>query len=106
MTKTADALTPPTVVGTDGNQEKPASRITRARTLSGEESDGGTRFFLAKPGGDDGLPSLDREIPNESETLVEALRLGVTFYTIQEFRLIPDLSRRRPQLMKEAVKGG
>ena len=55
--------------------------------------------------GNDGLPALDREIPNESEALVEALRLGVTFYAVQEFRVIPDLSRRRPQLIKEAVKG-
>ena len=105
MTNTADALTLPRVVGTDDNQEKPATRTRRARAFSGEEGDGGMRFFLAKPGGDDGLPLLDREIPNESEALVEALRLGVTFYAVQEFRVIPDLSRRRPQLIKEPVKG-
>ena len=79
MTNTADALTPPRV-RTDGNQEKAATRTRRARTSSGEESDGGARFFLPKPGGNDGLPGLNREVANESEALVEALRLGVTFY--------------------------
>ena len=106
MTNTADNLTPPRVVRTDGNQEKAATRTRRARTSSGEESDGGARFFLAKPGGNDGLPALDREVANESEALVEALRLGVTFYAVQEFRVIPDFSGRRPQLNKEAVRGG
>ncbi|HEX8894590.1 MAG TPA: hypothetical protein VF783_14760 [Terriglobales bacterium] len=105
MTNTADALIPPGVVVTDGNQEKPTTRTRRARTFSGEESDGSARLFLAKPGNNDGLPALDREISNESEALVEALRLGVTFYAVQEFRVIPDLSRRRPQLIKEPVKG-
>ena len=42
---------------------------------------------------------------NEGEVLVEALRLGVTFYAVQEFRVVPDFSGRKPQLNKEAVKG-
>jgi hypothetical protein len=51
------------------------------------------------------MPVLDRELTSEGEALVEALRLGVTFYAVQEFRVIPDFSGRRPQLNKEAVKG-
>ena len=105
MTNTADAHTPPRVDRTDGNQEK-ATRTRRARTSSDEESDGGARFFLAKPAGNDGPPALGREVANESEALVEALRLGVTFYAVQEFRVIPDFSGRRPQLNKEAVRDG
>ena len=106
MTNTADVPTPPRVVRTDGNQEKAATRTRRARTSPDEESDGGARFFLAKPGGNDGLPAPDREVANESEALVEALRLGVTFYAVQEFRVIPDFSGSRPQLNKEVVRGG
>ena len=48
---------------------------------------------------------LDREVASEGEALVEALRLGVTYYAIQEFRVIPDFAGRRPQLKKEAVHG-
>ena len=88
---------------TDGGADKAPTRTRRARTSSGEESDGGVRYFLAKPEGDDGLPALDREVADESEALVEALRLRVTFYAVQEFRVIPDLSGRRPQLNKEEV---
>jgi hypothetical protein len=29
----------------------------------------------------------------------------VTYYAIQEFRVIPDFAGRRPQLKKEAVRG-
>ena len=105
MTNTADAFTPPRVVGTDDNQEKPANRTRRARTSSGKESDGGACFFLAQPGGDHGLPSPDREIPDESEALVEAPTAGRDLLRRQEFCVIPELSRRRPQRMKEAAKG-
>ena len=103
MTNSADAITPPGLVRTDGNQEKAATRTRRARTSSGEESDGGARFLLAKPGGNDGLLALDREVANESKALVKAPGLGVSFYAVQEFRVIPG---RRPQLNKEAVRGG
>ena len=50
-------------------------------------------------------PALDREVASEGEALVEALRLGVTYYAIQEFRVIPDFAGKRPQLNKEAVHG-
>ena len=42
---------------------------------------------------------------NEGEALVEGLRLGVTFYMVQEFRAVPDFSGKKPLLNKEAVKG-
>lgn len=48
-------------------------------------------------------PTLDREVASEGEALVEALRLGVTYYAIEEFRVVPDFSGRRPQLKKESV---
>ena len=100
----ADTLTPTRGAKAEGSQEKPATRTRRARTSAGEESDRGARFFLGKANDADGTPDLDREIPNEGEALVEALRLGVTFYAVQEFRVVPDFSGRKPQLNKEAVE--
>jgi hypothetical protein len=76
----------------------------RSRTSSDEESNGSARYFLARADGTNGTPALDREVPSEGEALVEALRLGVTFYAVQEFRVVPDFSGRKPQLNKEAVK--
>jgi hypothetical protein len=44
-------------------------------------------------------------VASEGEALVEALRLGVTYYEIQEYRVVPDFSGRKPLLGKEAVSG-
>jgi hypothetical protein len=90
---------------TDGSAEKPATRARRPRANESEEESGFTRYFLAKRDGDGSIPALDRELTSEGEALVEALRSGVTFYAIQEFRVIPDFASRRPQLQKEVVHG-
>src|SRR3974390_1822513 len=81
------------------------TRTRRSRTGSDEENDGNARYLLAKTNGTDGTPALDREVANEGEALVEGLRLGVTFYMVQEFRVVPDFAGRKPQLNKEPVKG-
>ena len=81
------------------------TRTRRSRTGSDEENNGNARYFLAKTNGTDGTPALDREVANEGEALVEGLRLGVTFYMVQEFRAVPDFSGKKPLLNKEAVKG-
>lgn len=90
---------------TDNGTEKPTTRTRRSRANAGEEDSGFARYFLAKAQGDGDIPTLDREVATEGEALVEALRLGVTYYAIQEFRVIPDFAGRRPQLKKEAVRG-
>ena len=72
---------------------------------SDEDNNVGVRYFLAKPNTNGGAPALDREVATEGEALVEALRLGVTFYAVQEFRVVPDFAERVPQLKKEAVHG-
>jgi hypothetical protein len=90
---------------TDNGTEKPTTRTRRTRVNAGEEDSGSARYFLAKANGDRSTPALDREVASEGEALVEALRLGVTYYAIQEFRVIPDFAGRRPQLKKEAVRG-
>jgi hypothetical protein len=43
-------------------------------------------YFLAKANGDGNTPALDGELATDGEALVEALRLRVTHYVIQEFR--------------------
>jgi hypothetical protein len=106
MTSTAATDTVPAAraLRTDSGTDT-TTRTRRSRTSSDEESNGNTRYFLAKPNGTDGTPPLDREVTNEGEALVEALRLGVTFYAVQEFRAVPDFSGKKPLLNKEAVKG-
>ena len=106
MTNTAtDTVPAPKAARTDGGTETTAARTRRSRASSEEESNGNARYFLAKANGTDGTPALDREVANEGEALVEGLRLGVTFYMVQEFRAVPDFSGKKPLLNKEAVKG-
>ena len=76
------------------------TRTRRSRTSSDEESNGKARYFLAGEDGSDGTPVLDRELTSEGEALVEALRLGVTFYAVQEYRVVPDFTGRKPLLNK------
>ena len=87
-----------------GSEASPA-KTRRSRANSDEESGGNARYFLAKANGDGGPIAFDREVASEGGALVEALRLGVTFYEVQEFRVVPDFAGRKPQLNKEAVNG-
>ena len=107
MTGTAATDTVPAAKAnrTDSGTETTAARTRRSRASSDEESNGNARYFLAKANGNDGTLAFDREVASEGEALVEALRLGVTYYEIQEFRVVPDFSGRKPLLGKEAVNG-
>ena len=102
---TSDTVPTARTTKTDGGTEKTVTRTRRSRTNSDEEANGNARYFLAKTNGANGTPALDREMASEGEALVEALRLGLTFYEVHEFRVVPDFSGRKPQLNKEAVKG-
>ena len=89
----------------DSGTGTPAVRTRRSRVSSEEENSGTARYFLSKANVTDSIPALDREVTSEGEALVEALRLGVTYYEVQEFRVVPDFAGRKPQLNKEAVNG-
>ena len=105
MTSTTEDTVPAARAPRINNGTDTMTRTRRSRASSEEESNGNARYFLAKANGTDGTPALDREVANEGEALVEALRLGVTFYMVQEFRAVPDFSGKKPLLNKEAVKG-
>ena len=102
-TTTTDVAAVSRTATADGNQ-KPGSRRRHPHTDSGEEDKPNARYFLGKAGSDVGTPALEREVASEGEALVEALRLGVNYYAIEEFRVVPDFSGRRPQLTKESVQ--
>ena len=102
---TADTVPTGKANRTDSGTETKVTRTRRSRTSSDDETNGNARYFLAKANCTDGTPALDREVTSEGEALVEALRLGVTYYEVQEFRVVPDFAGRKPQLNKEAVNG-
>ena len=67
------------------------------------ESATGTRFFLPKAGTNGNSLELGREVASEGEARVEALKLGVTYYAVQEWRPVADFGGRNPELKREAV---
>jgi hypothetical protein len=75
----------------------------RARHSGDEETILGARFFLPKSGMGGHAPELGREFPTEGEARVEALKLGVTYYSLQEWRPVADFGGKNPELKREAV---
>lgn len=64
----------------------------------------GQRFFLAKQGGTSSVPELGRELPGESEAMVESLKTGLSYFVVSEWRGVADFSGRKPQLGREAAR--
>jgi hypothetical protein len=75
----------------------------RARPAEAEESVSGTRFFLPKSDTNGTSLELGREFYSEGEARVEALKLGVTYYSIQEWRPVADFAGKNPELKREPV---
>jgi hypothetical protein len=62
-----------------------------------------SRYFLAKPG-TDGKPELDRELEDENQAMIEALKRDGTFLILSEWRPKVDNSTKgRAVIEKEAV---
>jgi len=89
--------------------DPPASHTTvrsarRVRPVDEQESAVCSRFFLSKPDPNGSTFELGRELSTEGEARVEALKAGVTYYSVQEWRPIADLAGRNPELKREAVE--
>jgi hypothetical protein len=61
------------------------------------------RFFLAKTGGNNGVPEFSNEVPGEPEAMVESLKTGLSYFVVSEWRGVADFSGKKPQLGREAV---
>jgi hypothetical protein len=89
-------------------KDSQASRSPRGtRKLRTGQSNGteSQRFFLAKPGGNNGVPEFSKEFPGEPEAMVESLKSGLSYFVVSEWKGIADFSGRKPQLGREAVRG-
>lgn len=63
----------------------------------------GARFFLSKPSTNGSALELGKEFSNDGEARVEALKAGLTYYSLQEWRPVADLAGRNPELKRELV---
>ena len=61
------------------------------------------RFFLGQSATNGTSLELGREFASEGEARVEALKLGVTYYGVQEWRPVANFAGKNPELKREAV---
>src|SRR5712692_10024948 len=81
----------------------PAKRQKRRKNNGARRAEKGCRFFLAKPGGSGESPVFGREFSKQGEAMVEALKSGITYYVVTEWRPVADLSGKTPQVRRETV---
>jgi len=89
----------------DSKGPQPVARSPRRRSTPQEQGPAGSvRFFLAKSGANGTVPSLDREIATEGEAKIEALKTGLNYYSVIEWRATADFAGKNPQVRSEPVK--
>jgi len=84
----------------EGGRSSRGARKLRAGQPDGAEVQ---RFFLAKTGGNNGVPEFSKEVPGEPEAMVESLKTGLSYFVVSEWRGVADFSGKKPQLGREAV---
>jgi hypothetical protein len=89
---------------TSPDSNRPVIRPSRrSRPVADQEGAPGTRFFLPETGTNGNSLELGREFASEGEARVEALKLGVTYYSVEEWRPVADFAGKNPELRREAV---
>ena len=86
-----------------GSNSNPQQMSRALRAGPQPEDSMGMRFFLRKGNVNAGRLRLGRELLSEGEARVEALKAGVTYHTVQEWRPVPDFAGKNPELKREAV---
>ena len=90
----------------DGSAEpgSTARRGKRRRSTRGIESLSSVeRFFLTK-NCSNGIPELELEVEDENTAMVEALKTGMTYIILSEWRpTVDNTTRGRPIITKEAI---
>lgn len=60
-----------------------------------------SRFFLGTADG--GTPALEREVESEKEAMLESFKTGRNYFAVSEWKAVPDLSKKMPQIRSEPV---
>ena len=92
--------------GTTEVTERPAAAKadgtnTTRRRRNG--NDANFRYFLVRAGSSPVKPELGQEMASEGEALIEAFRTGQPFYTLTEWKAVPEVNGGNPVIVKQAV---
>ncbi len=85
----------------------PETAARKPRKLKEKENDKVTgapnyRFFLGAVE-ENGVPSLERELPGELEAQLESLKLDRTYYKVESWKAVADLSNGSIAVQKRPV---
>lgn len=73
------------------------------RRRRAEPGDQLVRYFVGRPAGDDGKPTLEQEVPSEPEGLVIAFKNDSRVYFVHEYRVTQRIEGNEVRLEKEPV---
>jgi hypothetical protein len=80
----------------------PRGRKSKRRSVPASSVGASVRFFISKTGSDR-LPIVDQELETEAEAMIESLKTGKSYLVISEWKSVPDLSKKVPQIRKECI---
>ncbi len=73
------------------------------RRRRAEPGDQMVRYFVGRPAGDDGKPTLEQEVASEPEGLVIAFKNDSRVYFVHEYRVTQRIEGNEVRLEKEPV---
>jgi len=80
-----------------------AATAARRKPARAPESAASPRYFLGKDQNNSPVPQFGKEFTNENEALIESVRTGLAYFIVSEWKAVPDLSGKTPQIIKEPV---
>lgn len=93
---------PPKAVPVKSLGSKAGARRGNRRRRA-EPGDQLVRYFVGRPAGDDGKPTLEQEVASEPEGLVIAFKNDSRVYFVHEYRVTQRIDGNEVRLEKEPV---
>ena len=88
-------------VGGEPSSGKPEAPSARRKKRASE--DGNLRYFLPRTGSSPTKPELGQEMASEGEALIEAFKSGQPFYTLTEWKAVPEVNGSNPVIVRQAI---
>lgn len=85
------------------NSSSKANGRRANRRRRAEAGDHLVRYFVGRPAGDDGKPTLEQEVASEPEGLVIAFKNDSRVYFVHEYRVTQRIEGNEVRLEKEPV---
>ena len=89
--------------GVGGEPSSGKTEPAPARRKKRANEDGNLRYFLPRTGSSPAKPELGQEMASEGEALIEAFKSGQPFYTLTEWKAVPEVNGGNPVIVRQAI---